>query len=713
MTHSPTFTAFCTRVLTTLHFETTRTRLLALFVFIALFSTVALSAKSAGSITSRFFGGAAVPAANKNSAPLGTAPPNLKPLFDTGLGVARTSHTATLLTNSELLVVGGENQNGFVTEAEIYDPATGSFSVSGNLNTPRADHSATRLADGRVLIAGGRGNLGPLNTTEIFDPTSGAFTNGPNLNSARAGHSATKLDDGRIVFAGGDTTGGIEILDAVAGASSSASAMSGARSMHSAAVMLDGRILFVGGRDAAGNSLSSGEIFNPADSSCASVDVSLKVARVRPHLRVLFDGKIQVIGGSNDGSLEIYDPQINAFGAYVHAHPEGDFCAGLPAQIQASQTRAALFHNGQSDATYDRSRHTMNDFTRQAVVIGGANSSGDALNSAPVFNSSTAEISTDKLDYSPGETAHISGRGFEPGEIVRIKVHEDPHTPLERGMDVGADNEGRVVATYVVQDYDLHMKFLVGARGLTSGKTAQTSFTDSSAGDHFRTVASGNWNSTATWESSPDGESWTAATLTPTSTANTITIRNGHTVSVTSNVLVDQVTIQTGGQVNVNSGVTWTIAEGTGTDLTVNGTVVNSNIITTTGTVIFNDGSEYDHARNAGIVPTATWDASSLVEITGVTSTMPTGLGQTFGHFTWNATGQTSGLQLNTDMSIAGTFTVSNTGGQELRVNANASGTTALRTVAAKNFAQTDGIFVLVTHYCPNVLLGGDDSSLK
>lgn len=405
----------------------------------------------------------------------------VRPL-DVSLNFARAGHSATMLTDGRILIVGGENQNGFVTEAEIFDPITGSFSISGNLSLPRADHSATRLPDGRVLIVGGRGNLGSFRTTEIFDPTSGAFTNGPSLNNARSGHSATALADGRIVFAGGDAAASAEILDLSAGISANAGSLNGPRSMHGAAAMLDGRILFVGGRDADGNPLTSSEIFNSADGSCARVESSLRVARVRPHLRVLFDGKVQVIGGSDDGSLEVYDPHAGVFGAYAHVAPEGDTCAGLSAQIESSQTRAALFHNGQSNAAFDRTRHTINELTGQAIVTGGSDTSGAALTSAPLFRSSDAEISTDKLDYAPGETVYITGRGFEPGETVRIKIHEDPHTPLERGSDLVADAEGNFGGQYDVQDYDLHMKFLVGARGLTSGRTAQTAFTDASPG---------------------------------------------------------------------------------------------------------------------------------------------------------------------------------------------------------------------------------------
>src|SRR6185369_9458642 len=264
--------------------------------------------------------------------------------------------------------------------------------------------------------------------------------NGPSLGVARAGHSATLLSDGRILIAGGDANGTAEIIDASLSSSTATGSLGTARSMHSAALMQDGRVLIVGGRDASGNELATGEVF--ATGSFAETDAALYVARVRPQLRVLFDGKIQIIGGNNDGSMEIYDPSVGVFGGYAHVAPEGDTCAGLPAQVQASQTRAALFHNGQSDPMFDRSSHTMSELSGQAIVVGGVNSSGSVLSSTPTFNSSNAAISTDKLDYAPGETAHIAGRGFQPGETVRLKIHEDPHTPQERGFDAVADADG-------------------------------------------------------------------------------------------------------------------------------------------------------------------------------------------------------------------------------------------------------------------------------
>ena len=168
------------------------------------------------------------------------------------------------------------------------------------------------------------------------------------MSVARAGHSATLFADGRVFIAGGDANGSAEILD-----SNTFTVVEGslatARAEHSAALLLDGRVLVVGGRDSNGTDLSSMEIFDPADQSFSSAG-ELRVGRVLPHLRVLFDGKVQIIGGNNDESMEVYDPVNRELGAYAHVLPATDTCTGLRPGILASQTRAALFHNGQSDA---------------------------------------------------------------------------------------------------------------------------------------------------------------------------------------------------------------------------------------------------------------------------------------------------------------------------------------------------------------------------
>lgn len=194
--------------------------------------------------------------------------------------------------------------------------------------------------------------------------------------------------------------------------------------------------------------------------------------------------------------------------------------------------------------------------------------------------------------------------------------------------------------------------------------TAFTISTASSASDYFRSKTSGNWGSISTWESSADGNTWQDATLVPDANANTITIRNGHNVTVAATAGGDQLVVEAGATLTLNAA--FTVADGTGTDLDVSGTVVNQNgTHVITGTIAFNANSLYQHSRNGAPVLTATWNPSSTVEILGVTSSQPTGLGQTFGNFTWNSTGQSANIGLGNPagFTIAGNLTVTSTGG--------------------------------------------------
>jgi hypothetical protein len=70
------------------------------------------------------------------------------------MAVARTRHTATLLGNGKVLVVGGENGSGTLNTAEVYEPATNTWSSAGTLNSARRHHTATLLSDGKVLVVG-------------------------------------------------------------------------------------------------------------------------------------------------------------------------------------------------------------------------------------------------------------------------------------------------------------------------------------------------------------------------------------------------------------------------------------------------------------------------------------------------------------------------------------------------------------------------------
>ena len=187
--------------------------------------------------------------------------------------------------------------------------------------------------------------------------------------------------------------------------------------------------------------------------------------------------------------------------------------------------------------------------------------------------------------------------------------------------------------------------------------------------DDYRTRQSGNWNAITTWERY-NGSTWQTLTGTapltfPTSADGVITILNTHIVSVSANATLDQTIIDSGGQITINSGRTLTINNGTGTDLTVAGTLLTNSTsssagITRNGTIIFNAGGTYIHNMNGETVPTATWDPTSTVRITGTTTSDPSGLNQSFGNFIWNATGLgTNSVNFN-PTGIAGNLEINN-----------------------------------------------------
>ncbi|HEX5635890.1 MAG TPA: hypothetical protein VFY78_02285, partial [Gammaproteobacteria bacterium] len=160
----------------------------------------------------------------------------------------------------------------------------------------------------------------------------------------------------------------------------------------------------------------------------------------------------------------------------------------------------------------------------------------------------------------------------------------------------------------------------------------------SAVSDHFRSaVVNGNWDQPASWESSPNGiTNWIPATLAPHSGAGIITIRSGDTIHIINSLTIDQVVVEPGSSLVLSAGIV--LADGTGAaDLEVNGSLINSaGTHSYSGTVVFHAGSIYQHNRNAGTVPPASWHSSSNCVFTGITSTAPGGLAQLFGNVQWD-----------------------------------------------------------------------------
>src|SRR5207237_1387013 len=126
------------------------------------------------------------------------------------LNVARENFAATPLNNGKVLIEGGKNGTGLLTSAELYDPTTGTWSLTGSLNIARENQSKVLLTNGKVLIAGGDDGQregDPNNvfaSAELYDPTTGTWSLTGSLHIARVDFPMVLLPNGKVLIAGGD-----------------------------------------------------------------------------------------------------------------------------------------------------------------------------------------------------------------------------------------------------------------------------------------------------------------------------------------------------------------------------------------------------------------------------------------------------------------------------------------------------------------------------
>jgi MBG domain (YGX type)/Kelch motif len=407
------------------------------------------------------------------------------------LNIERRGHTATLLEDGKVLIVGGDNHSGIVNQVELLDPASQTSSLAAMPIVARTDHTATRLADGRVLIIGGRDQNGSLTSTEIYNPLTATFTAGPSLTTPRGGHTATVLANGAILVAGGDASGSAELYNPTTQRFSLiAGSMNTARKFQSAILLNNGQVLIAGGVGAQNNVLNTAEVYDPSSQSFYVPPTDMQTPRALATLKLLADGKVQIIGGDAELSMEVFDPTNGIFIAKALLPPNAD----LLGPTLSTQSRAALFSPTISQdsllqgvltpeqlALLDRADHAITELPsrNQALVAGGINSAGQVLNSANLVKSSSASVTTDKTDYAPGQIVTITGNGFQPNEQVHIYFHEFPEEYPDIFLSAVANQQGNfVVAEFAPQQIDLGRVFTLTAIGQTSGFTAQTAFKD-------------------------------------------------------------------------------------------------------------------------------------------------------------------------------------------------------------------------------------------
>ena len=345
----------------------------------------------------------------KGSSGIGSAMVTIPPQWiATGsMAVSREEHTATLLADGKVLIVGGAPTK----LAELYDPATGTFSATGNAlceHGPGA--TATRLLDGRVLVAGGGDDL---QCAEIYDPATRLFSRLGDLKAGHSWHTATLLSDGKVLIAGGEFGGfskaEAELYDPAAGSSSLSGSLKTDRSRHTATLLPNGQVLVTGGHNIdsgsrkcldlveiyaattgtfsqAGKTFFGGwevkatllnngkvlitegtaglaEIFDSSTGTFSATG-EMAVLRAEYTATLLPDGRVVIVGGFGPrgpgevgmNSAEVYDPEANRFTAIADMN-----------EARFSHT-ATLLPNG------------------QVLVVGGFAAGGVFLSSAELLD---------------------------------------------------------------------------------------------------------------------------------------------------------------------------------------------------------------------------------------------------------------------------------------------------------------------------------------
>jgi hypothetical protein len=258
----------------------------------------------------------------------------------------RLQFTATLLPDGRVLAAGGcRNPTCTVVlaGAELYNPLTGTWTRTGSMHTPRALDTATLLPDGRVLVAGGISGgcvssscTDILSSAELYNPRTGAWTVTGAMRQVRAHHTATLLPSGLVLIAGGasivannNSTGnpltGAELYDPRTGRWTMTGSLHTARSEHTAALLRDGLVLVAGGGRSA-----PAELYHPRTGAWTVTGSPHNVYdfETGEAATLLPNGLVLVAGNaldSSNNSADLYNPQTGRWTITGSLHEPRNF----------------------------------------------------------------------------------------------------------------------------------------------------------------------------------------------------------------------------------------------------------------------------------------------------------------------------------------------------------------------------------------------------
>ncbi len=357
-------------------------------------------------------------------------------------------HAAVLLADGKVLVAGGLSGSGSapLAGAELYDPASETFSATaGPLNRARWDFAAILLADGRALVAGGTDSTSSLDSAELYDPGTSTFSfTANNMSTGRWLPSAAPLADGNAIVGAGNNNfpypipeqASFDLFDASTNKFSPTGALHIARMAAASVVLPDGSPLILGGTDDQGsggeNYEPSGEIYSPKTGTF-TVTGGLNALRVAYASALLLDGRVLIAGGYDENTAldtaEVFDPNTRHFTptannldvqrSSLNAVTLNDGkvliangSAGVTAELFDPKTMSFSATSGPMIASrFVATATLLGDGT--VLITGGLDTSGNALNTAELYNPGTGTFTAAGTMTSPRaiHTATLLGNG--------------------------------------------------------------------------------------------------------------------------------------------------------------------------------------------------------------------------------------------------------------------------------------------------------------
>jgi hypothetical protein len=431
------------------------------------------------------------------------------------MNVARWLHTATLLNDGTVLIAGGSDlaDEETLDSAEIYDPVAGTFTLLPNtLNTARVGHTATLLSNGQVLIVGGYDpNTGIISDAELFDPIAQVFIDLGDTNTPRFHHTATLLQNAQVLIAGGETDptpsgayNTVEIFNPQTWTFLPLSvAMISAREGHAATLLNDGTVLITGGDLPPTGSLDTAEIYNPTPNTFTAVSAAMTSPRIFHDSVLLNGGEVLLSGGENDSgstsvalnTAELYNPTTQTFTATT-----GNMTSVREHQTATLLNDGTVLEDGGTDGTnvFNTAEiYTASQLTGLASIAVSPAAPSVPLGSQQLLvatgtfsGGSTQVLSSVLWSSSSTSVTMVSGDASDNGYVTTVAQGTATITATAAGIS-GSTN--LTVPAPVLVSITLSPQTLAMPLGTTQQFDAVGTYSDGSTQD---------LTSTATWTSS-------------------------------------------------------------------------------------------------------------------------------------------------------------------------------------------------------------------